>query len=93
METLTVDGMHLVADIAPEGTAPPLHDAEQAGIRATVRALLDLAGYESGTTRTDVLVSARGSRIAAAREPDREQGGNGRSRTATAGGIERGTDR
>ncbi|MGZ9932137.1 hypothetical protein ACXNSR_19950 [Streptomyces sp. NC-S4] len=93
VETLTVDGMHLVADIAPEGTAAPLHDAEQAGIRATVRALLDLAGYESGTTRTDVLVSARGSRIAAATEPDREQAGNGRSRSTAAGGIERGTDR
>ncbi|MGW3323488.1 hypothetical protein [Streptomyces virginiae] len=93
VETLTVDGMHLVADIAPEGTAAPLHDAEQAQIRATVRALLDLAGYESGTTRTDVLVSARGSRIAAATEPDREQAGNGRSRSTTTGGIERGTDR
>ncbi|MET9690795.1 hypothetical protein ABZY81_20325 [Streptomyces sp. NPDC006514] len=93
VETLTVDGMHLVADIAPEGTAPPLHDAEQAGIRATVRALLDLAGYESGTTRTDVLVSARGSRIAAATEPDRERRGNGRSRATVTSGIERGTDR
>ncbi|MFI7352869.1 hypothetical protein ACIBTP_02860 [Streptomyces avidinii] len=93
VETLTVDGMHLVADIAPQGTAAPLHDAEQAGIRATVRALLDLAGYESGTTRTDVLVGARGSRIAAATEPDREQAGNGRSRTAATSGIERGTDR
>ncbi|MFB6485105.1 hypothetical protein ACFCXF_26200 [Streptomyces virginiae] len=93
VETLTVDGMHLVADIAPEGTAAPLHDAEQAQIRATVRALLDLAGYESGTTRTDVLVGARGSRIAAATEPDREQAGNRRSRSTTTGGIERGTDR
>ncbi|MFD3465281.1 hypothetical protein ACFWWM_02730 [Streptomyces sp. NPDC058682] len=93
VETLTVDGMHLVADIAPEGTAPPLHDAEQAGIRSTVRALLDLAGYESGTTRTDVLVSARGSRIAAATEPDRERRGNGRSRATVTSGIERGTDR
>ncbi|WP_327736396.1 hypothetical protein OG749_24040 [Streptomyces nojiriensis] len=93
VETLTVDGMHLVAGITPEGTAPPLHDAEQAGIRATVRALLDLAGYESGTTRTDVLVSARGSRIAAATEPDRERHGNARSRAAVTSGIERGTDR
>ncbi|MER6316003.1 hypothetical protein ABT237_19795 [Streptomyces sp. NPDC001581] len=93
VETLTVDGMHLVADITPEGNAVPLHETEQAGIRATVRALLDLAGYESGTTRTDVLVSARGSRIAAATEPDREQAGNGRSRAAAANGIERGTDR
>ncbi|MER6445749.1 hypothetical protein DEJ51_16715 [Streptomyces venezuelae] len=93
VETLTVDGMHLVADIAPEGTAAPPHDAERAGIRATVRALLDLTGYESGTTRTDVLVSARGSRIAAATEPDRERAGTGRSRRATADGNERGTDR
>ncbi|MCM9080655.1 MULTISPECIES: hypothetical protein [Streptomyces] len=93
VETLTVDGMHLVADIAPEGTAEPLHDAQQAGIRATVRALLDLAGYESGTTRTDVLVGARGSRIAAAREPDRERAGNGGSLSTATGGNERGTDR
>ncbi|MFF3678273.1 hypothetical protein ACFYYS_30415 [Streptomyces sp. NPDC002120] len=93
VETLTVDGMHLVADITPEGNAAALHETEQAGIRATVRALLDLAGYESGTTRTDVLVSARGSRIAAATEPDREQAGNGRSRAAAGSGIERGTDR
>ncbi|MFJ3517341.1 hypothetical protein [Streptomyces sp. NPDC090131] len=93
VDTLTVDGMHLVADIAPEGSAPPLRDAEQAGIRSTVRALLDLAGYESGTTRTDVLVGARGSRIAAATEPERERSGNGRSRPVPASGIERGTDR
>ncbi|MFG2338005.1 hypothetical protein [Streptomyces yangpuensis] len=70
VETLTVDGMHLVAGITPEGDAAPLPEGEQAGIRATVRALLDLAGYECGTTRTDVLVGARGSRIAAAAEPD-----------------------
>ncbi|MFJ6758295.1 MULTISPECIES: hypothetical protein [unclassified Streptomyces] len=93
VETLTVDGMHLVAGITPEGNAVPLHETEQAGIRATVRALLDLAGYESGTTRTDVLVSARGSRIAAAVEPGREQAGNGGSRPVSASGIERGTDR
>lgn len=107
VETLTVDGMHLVAAITAEGDADaaPLREAERAGIRATVRALLDLAGYESGTTRTDVLVTAVGSRIAASREPDRERApehaperapqhlGNGRSRTAVASGIERGTDR
>ncbi|MEU6310420.1 hypothetical protein [Streptomyces sp. NPDC047014] len=93
VDTLSVDGMHLVAGITPEGNAPPLPEGEQAGIRATVRALLDLAGYERGTTRTDVLVSARGSRIAAAREPDRERHGNGRSRDPVTSGIERGTDR
>ncbi|WKV73011.1 hypothetical protein AW27_016580 [Streptomyces sp. PCS3-D2] len=93
VETLTVDGMHLVAGITPEGNAAPLPDGEQAGVRATVRALLDLAGYERGTTRTDVLVGARGSRIAAATEPDRERTGNGRSRPAVTSGIERGTDR
>ncbi|MEU6208652.1 hypothetical protein ABZ891_01875 [Streptomyces sp. NPDC047023] len=93
VDTLTVDGMHLVAAITPEGNAAPLPDREQAGIRATVRALLDLAGYERGTTRTDVLVGARGSRIAAATEPDRERHGNGRSRASVTSGIERGTDR
>ncbi|MFC9822284.1 hypothetical protein ACFWG6_11270 [Streptomyces erythrochromogenes] len=93
VETLTVDGMHLVAGITPEGDATPLREVEQAGIRATVRALLDLAGYECGTTRTDVLVGARGSRIAAAAEPDRERRGDARSRTGATSGSERGTDR
>ncbi|MGW7460459.1 hypothetical protein [Streptomyces sp. NPDC054797] len=104
VETLTVDGMHLVADITPERDAAPLPEADRAQIRATVRALLDLAGYKSGTTRTDVLVSARGSRIAAATEPDRERHARGASPTlgtpdtrgiagGIAGGIERGTVR
>lgn len=93
VETLTVDGMHLVAGITPEGNASPLPEAELAGIRATVRALLDLVGYECGTTRTDVLVGARGSRIAAAVEPDRERHRDGPSRAAAATGSERGTDR
>ncbi|WP_158717817.1 hypothetical protein [Streptomyces sp. NRRL F-2664] len=93
VETLTVDGMHLVAGITPEGDAPPLPEAERAGIRATVRALLDLVGYERGTTRTDVLVGARGSRIAAAVEPDRRRPGDHRSRATAGSGSERGTDR
>ncbi|MFE9464250.1 hypothetical protein ACFYNW_11425 [Streptomyces virginiae] len=93
VETLTVEGMHLVAGITPEGNAPPLPEAERAGIRATVRALLDLVGFECGTTRTDVLVGARGSRIAAAVEPDRERHRDGPSRAAAASGSERGTDR
>ncbi|MEU6755062.1 hypothetical protein [Streptomyces sp. NPDC046685] len=97
VETLTVDGMHLVADITPERDAAPLPEADRAQIRATVRALLDLAGYKSGTTRTDVLVSARGSRIAAATEPDRERHVRGASPTretdGIGGGIERGTVR
>ncbi|GAA0295048.1 hypothetical protein GCM10010302_37170 [Streptomyces polychromogenes] len=69
VETFSVGGMHLVAGITAEGHAQPLSEEDRAGVRATVRALLDLAGYESGTTRTDVLITARGSRIAAAREP------------------------
>ncbi|MEU8431303.1 hypothetical protein AB0F18_00020 [Streptomyces sp. NPDC029216] len=69
VETFSVDGMHLVAGITAEGHAEPLSDEDRAGVRAVVRALLDLAGYESGTTRTDVLITARGSRIAASREP------------------------
>ncbi|APU41323.1 hypothetical protein [Streptomyces sp. TN58] len=93
VETLSVDGMHLVAGITPEGSAPPLPEAERAGIRATVRALLDLVGYEYGTTRTDVLVGARGTRIAAAVEPGRERPRERPSRAAAATGSERGTDR
>ncbi|MGN5388708.1 hypothetical protein [Streptomyces sp. JL7001] len=93
VETITVDGMHLVAGITPEGGASPLPEAERAGVRATVRALLDLVGYECGTTRTDVLVGARGSRIAAAVEPGRNRRRDGPSRAAAATGSERGTDR
>ncbi|MEU3468597.1 hypothetical protein ABZ716_11865 [Streptomyces sp. NPDC006687] len=69
VETFSVDGMHLVAGITPEGHAEPLSEEDRAGVRATVRALLDLSGYESGTTRTQVLLTSRGSRIAASREP------------------------
>ncbi|MFH7593843.1 hypothetical protein WDV06_01880 [Streptomyces racemochromogenes] len=69
VETFSVGGMHLVAGITAEGHEEPLSEEDRAGVRATVRALLDLAGYECGTTRTDVLITARGSRIAASREP------------------------
>jgi hypothetical protein len=68
VRTLTVDGMHLVVDIAARepaavGTASPA-EAERAGIRATVRALLDLAEYEHGSVRTDVVLAPQGCHVA-----------------------------
>ncbi|MFD7769397.1 hypothetical protein [Streptomyces sp. NPDC059787] len=67
VRTLTVDGMHLVVDIAAREpaarTASPA-ETERAGIRATVRALLDLAEYEHGSVRTEVILASRGCHVA-----------------------------
>ncbi|WP_449482654.1 ATP-grasp domain-containing protein [Streptomyces avidinii] len=66
VETLTVDGMHLVAGITataePVGPAP-LGELEAGAIRATVAALLDLAGHESGPAHTEVVLTRTGPRI------------------------------
>ncbi|GGQ08079.1 hypothetical protein GCM10010266_34210 [Streptomyces griseomycini] len=67
VRTLTIDGMHLVADIAvreaetARTTSPT--EAEWAGIRATVRALLDLAGYEHGSVQTEVVLAPNGCHV------------------------------
>jgi hypothetical protein len=68
VETVTVGGMHLVVDIVPGRLAALLSEADRAGIRETVRALLDLVGYEAGTTRTDVRLTANGPRVVASKE-------------------------
>ncbi|MDI3423781.1 hypothetical protein [Streptomyces luteolus] len=69
VRTLTVDGMHLVADITAAGPAArPPTESQRSVIRQAVRDLLDLVGYESGAARTDVLLTARGARVVASRE-------------------------
>ncbi|WP_326606487.1 hypothetical protein OG930_32750 [Streptomyces sp. NBC_01799] len=64
VQTLTVDGMHLVADITAQEPAASSAEAERAGIRATVRALLDLAGYEHGSVQAEVVLTEQGCHIA-----------------------------
>ncbi|MFI7408751.1 acetyl-CoA carboxylase biotin carboxylase subunit family protein [Streptomyces sp. NPDC049627] len=77
VETLTCAGMHEVVGMtalrsaAPAGAdllyPAPLSDADRAGVRATVRSLLDLVGYESGLAHTQVVLTESGPRIASAR--------------------------
>ncbi|GGZ16130.1 hypothetical protein GCM10010387_05780 [Streptomyces inusitatus] len=63
VRTLTVDGMHLVVDITALKPAAPPSEAERAGIRATVRALLDLAGFEHGSAQTEAVLTTDGCHI------------------------------
>ncbi|MEE1768206.1 hypothetical protein PUR34_08455 [Streptomyces sp. JV185] len=70
VETRTENGMHTVAGIVewPPGadTGPAaLDETERAVLRSLVRSLLDLAGHESGTARTRVVLTALGPRVAA----------------------------
>lgn len=77
VETLTCEGMHEVIGMtalrsaAPAGAElfypAPLSDADRAGVRATVRSLLDLVGYESGLAHTHVVLTESGPRIASSR--------------------------
>ncbi|MEV7414440.1 ATP-grasp domain-containing protein [Streptomyces sp. NPDC089919] len=80
VETLTVDAMHWVAGITaretlgPPGTPPAghVHPAalsarDESAIRATVTALLDLAGYEFGPAHTTVVLTGDGPRITGCR--------------------------
>ncbi|MGI5377172.1 ATP-grasp domain-containing protein [Streptomyces sp. CA-251387] len=77
VETLTCEGMHEVIGMtalrsaAPAGAElfypAPLSDADRVGVRATVRSLLDLVGYESGLAHTHVVLTESGPRIASAR--------------------------
>lgn len=66
--TLTVDGMHLVADITAAGRGTPCSAAQRAVVRRTVRSLLDLVGFESGATRTELLLHPDGARVVGSRE-------------------------
>lgn len=77
VETLTCEGMHEVIGMTALRSAAPagadlmypasLSDADRAGVRATVRSLLDLVGYESGLAHTHVVLTESGPRIASAR--------------------------
>ncbi|MFE6178363.1 hypothetical protein [Streptomyces sp. NPDC056464] len=77
VQTLTCEGMHevigmtAVRSAAPAGAEllypAPLSDADRAGVRATVRSLLDLVGYESGLAHTHVVLTESGPRIASSR--------------------------
>ncbi|MFG2675175.1 hypothetical protein [Streptomyces sp. NBC_00304] len=77
VETRTEDGMHTVAGIEawpPGGDSgvAVLDETERAVLRSLVRSLLDLAGHESGTARTRVVLTPVGLRVAACQlEPDR----------------------
>ncbi|MFI5754886.1 hypothetical protein [Streptomyces sp. NPDC051569] len=70
VETMTRNGMHRVVGMTareqrgdPDPGGPT--ETEAAVLRSVVRALLDLAGHESGPARTGVVLTARGPRIVA----------------------------
>ncbi|WP_446039167.1 hypothetical protein [Streptomyces sp. SID1121] len=70
VETETENGMHTVAGIvalapAPDTGTAGLDETERAVLRSLVRALLDLAGHESGPARTHVVLTPGGPRVAA----------------------------
>ncbi|MCJ1678329.1 hypothetical protein MTF65_13420 [Streptomyces sp. APSN-46.1] len=65
VETRSVAGMHTVVAITAEDRPPS--EAERVLLRSVVRALLDLAGYESGSARTRVVLTKHGYRITACR--------------------------
>lgn len=74
VETRSSNGMHQVVSISSgqahqeQSSAPvPSDEAELAVLRSAVTAVLDLARYESGVARTDVVLTARGPRISALR--------------------------
>lgn len=76
VSTSTSNGMHHIVGISP-GPAPgrePAAEAptaaESAVLRSVARAALDLVGHESGTARVEVVLTARGPRIAAFRLGD-----------------------
>ena len=57
--------MHEVVDISSSSGLPD--EATRVVLRSVVRAVLDLAGYESGSAHTDVVLTAHGPRISALR--------------------------
>ncbi|RPF35121.1 acetyl-CoA carboxylase biotin carboxylase subunit family protein [Streptomyces sp. TLI_185] len=74
VDTLTCEGMHEVTGMTARQDAgavllhpAALSEADRAGIRAAVRALLDLAGLQSGPAHTEVVVTENGPRIAASK--------------------------
>lgn len=72
VETTTKNGMHRVVGIVSRPTrgdpcrgAVPPSETERSVLRSVVRALLDLAGHESGPARTEVVLTAHGPRVVA----------------------------
>ncbi|MEU0036330.1 hypothetical protein [Streptomyces sp. NPDC006333] len=70
VSTATNNGMHHIVGISPRPTpgqepaAEPPTAAERAVLRSVVRAALDLVGHESGDAWVEVVLTARGPRIA-----------------------------
>ncbi|MFF0278349.1 hypothetical protein [Streptomyces sp. NPDC004330] len=74
VETVSDNSMHTVVDIralSGPGQSPPDRagpgEQEVAELRATVRALLDLADIGSGRVRTTVVLTERGPRVVSCR--------------------------
>jgi hypothetical protein len=73
VSTSTSNGMHHIVGISPGPTpgrrpaAEAPTAAERAVVQSVARAALDLVGHESGTARVEVVLTARGPRIAAFR--------------------------
>lgn len=63
VETETHDGMHTVVRMADHQGSAQLTVHEAAGVRSSVRTLLDLLGHERGLTRTEVALTPSGFRI------------------------------
>ncbi|MFB4424360.1 hypothetical protein C5F59_025170 [Streptomyces sp. QL37] len=60
VDTVSVSGMHLLLDITWPESRQPMGESEQAGVRETVRRLLDLIGHQFGGMRTDVALTPTG---------------------------------
>jgi len=71
VETVTCCGMHEVVSITPADAVPPSAQ-ERAALHSVVRALLDLAGYEDGPARTEVVLAPPRPRIVSCRVPGRD---------------------
>ncbi|MER5553518.1 hypothetical protein ABT001_17930 [Streptomyces sp. NPDC002793] len=70
VDSVSVDGMHLLLAIAWPDTVEPFEGPERGGVRETVRGVLDLIGHESGGMRTSVALTAAGPRpVEMARTP------------------------
>ncbi|MEV6731328.1 hypothetical protein [Streptomyces sp. NPDC051364] len=72
VDTMTRTGMHQVTGITPrrQGGSDPAREpaeAERAVLRSSVRALLDMAGHESGPARTVVALTPQGACVLSCR--------------------------
>ncbi|MFD7626666.1 hypothetical protein ACFV7Q_11640 [Streptomyces sp. NPDC059851] len=75
VDTMTRTGMHHVTRITARlrsgtgttGPAPEPAEADRAVLRSAVRALLDMAGHESGPAHTVVALTPQGPRVLSCR--------------------------